>query len=237
MTDWPIVTVVIVTYSRPEEIRRTLLALAANLRYPGPLRWHVADDGTGGNYLPDLARDFPELALTATVTRRQGWGANVNRALDVQGDKYLFLCEDDYVAERVLDLRRGVALLAEEEPGLGLIRYDGIRGHAVTLSLEEVDTREGRQDYLRLLPTSHTLYTYSNRPHLVHPRFHAAYGRYPEGLKLGATEEAFAHGVRDRQLRDPAAPGIAVLPEGIPQAFAHIGKSWQLSAHDGGEEL
>jgi hypothetical protein len=71
----------------------------------------------------------------------------------------------------------------------------------------------------------------------VHPRFHAAYGRYPEGLKLGATEEAFAHGVRDRQLRDPAAPGIAVLPEGIPQAFAHIGKSWQLSAHDGGEEL
>jgi len=221
-------TVILVTYNRPVEIRRTLEALLKHLKFSGVLRWHLADDGTPGEYIPALLREYPELAWSATTTKRQGWGANVNKALNHPGmTDLIFLCEDDYVVQQDLDLDAGAALLHSTD--LGVIRYDGLAGHVgLSLRLCEAETALGRLTYLELdrLNSSH-LNVYSNRPHLRHRRFHDCYGPYPENLSLGKTEESYAH-----RILDQAGPGIAILPSGIPQAFDHIGHSRQGTQED-----
>lgn len=230
--NWPTVAILIVTYDRPVEIRQTINALRSNIRYPGDLAWHIADDHTPDKaYLTSLKLSYRVLRLTYTVTDRKGWGANVNKALLYCWDHYsdfVFLCEDDYVSQRPVDLRKGVLLL-QHVKGLGAIRYDGLHGHALDLSLREVKTPVEKVTVLTILESSPHLNVYSHRPHLKHRRFHDAYGMHAEGLKLGETESGFAHTVKDQYAQNPK---IAVLMDGLPRAFKHIGKSRQLTEED-----
>jgi glycosyltransferase involved in cell wall biosynthesis len=229
-TEFPEVTILVVTYDRPREIRRTIDALCNHIKYPGPLRWHIADDHSPGTYIPDLVEQYQrsDIHLNHSITDRKGWGANVNKALaSIQSD-CIFLNEDDYIAIRDIDLTRGVALL-EACKELGAIRYDGLEGHELNLQLREVKSeRVDRLDYLIIDKDSPHLNVYSHRPHLKHRRLHDQLGKYVEGQSLGATEEEFAHRVKDHA----GPPEIAILPSGIPRAFAHIGKSRQGSEHD-----
>lgn len=217
------ITVLLITYDRPREIRCTIDALRVHLHYSGALRWHIADDSSPADYIPQLVRDYPDLGLIATTTQRQGWGANVNRALQhPQMTDLIFLCEDDYVAKRDIDLDFGAALLMGSD--LGVVRYDGIAGHVgLNLWLKEYDTALGRLNCLKVDQRHSThLNVYSNRPHLRHRRFHDTFGLYKENLPLGKTEEEYAHRILDKN-----GPGIAILPDGIPTAFDHIGVSRQ----------
>lgn len=233
---WPPVTVLIVTYDRPDEVRAVVGALRNHLRYLGKLCWHLADDSTGDpSYVPSILRDFPDLTWTYTVTpQRGGWGVNVNTALQAVQTPYVFLCEDDHVAQRPLDLGAGVFVM-EHVPTVGLVRYDGVEGHRLTLHLEETPKVQGvRVHYLRAdRLSSKELYVYSHRPHLKHKRFHEAYGLYTEGVDLGSTETLFAHRVRTAE----AGPEIVVLSDGVERAFKHIGASRQGTAEDIGRRV
>lgn len=256
MLDWPIVSVLIVTYDRPLEIRRTIFALCKHLYYPQDrLRFHLSDDASpplreavnncpaGTPYVDYIRQQFPCLSFSHTTTDRAGWGANVNAGMRycLQHSDYVFLCEDDYVALRDLDLEAGVALLESTEdlhkPGpaparepIGLVRFDGIAAHWLNLQLREADTRIGAVSYLKIGLDSPFLNAYSHRPHLKHKRFHEAYGYYPEGLRLGETESAFAHAVKGKA----SGPWLVTLGDGIERAFEHIGKSRQGTEYDKG---
>ena len=221
----PDLTVLVVTYDRPYEIRETLNALRGHLRYDPNVKWHLADDGSPGSYLDDIYRDFADLDWAWTVTPRLGWGANVNTALRAISTDYIFLIEDDYVARHPLDLYSGVALLTARSD-LDLVRYDGLAGHVgLSLWMDEAPVAGGHMPFLRIdTRRSGHLNCYSNRPHLRHRRFHERLGLYPEGLPLGYTEETYAHRVKD--VSSPQV-SIAVLVDGITQAFDHIGKTRQ----------
>jgi len=191
----------------------------------------LADDSSPEGYITQLKQDYAKLNFSTTITDRKGWGANVNKALVYAWDKhgdFVFLCEDDYVAKRPIDLRSGVAILAANK-GIGLIRYDGIAGHALDLQLREVKTEVGKVQTLCIMKSSPHLNIYSNRPQLKHRRFHDCVGMYDEGKKLGETEAAFAHQVRDKY---DDCPKVAVLQNGIVTAFDHIGKSRQMTELD-----
>lgn len=227
---YPEITILIVTYDRPKEIRETIWALRRRLQYDGVLRWHLADDGSPAGYLKELEREFRLVGLefTSTITSRKGWGANVNAAWETIETDFVFLCEDDYVAQRRLNLTQGVALLLAE-PAIGLVRYDGLAGHKLNLFLREArGTRASRLDYLIVSRESPHLNVYSNRPHLVHRRFREQMGPYIEGQSLGGTENDYAHRVKDQE------QGLLVvtLDDGIRRAFKHIGKSRQRSKED-----
>lgn len=229
--DWPPVTVLIVTYDRPREIRLVIDALRRHLNYPGKLRWHLADDSSPDGYVTQLKRDYPKLGFSVTVTDRKGWGANVNKAMVYAWDKhsdFVFLCEDDYVAKRPIDLRSGVAVLAADK-AIGLIRYGGIAGHLLDLQLREVKTDIGKVQCLHIMKSSPHLNIYSNRPQLKHRRFHDCVGMYDEDKRLADTEVAFAHQVRDKY---DGCPKVTALWDGIAMAFDHIGKSRQGSELD-----
>ena len=220
---WPDVAVMIVTYDRPGEIRRVIKALAKYLQYKGKLVWYLADDGSPDSYVLDIQRDFPNLGFRASITKRLGWGANVNKGMQTIAEKHVFLCEDDYVALYPLDITKGVALL-DSKARIGLVRYDGLAGHRLNLAIEEIETRLGVLQYLEILKkTSRGLNVYSNRPHLKHRKFHRAYGEYPMGKSLGETESAFAHRVKNIL----TGPRLVTLETGLVRAFDHVGKSRQ----------
>lgn len=239
MADYPLVTIVLVTYDRPNELRTTVASLMEHIVYPPErLRWHLADDGSPDPlYCESVIHESTlhgdvEMRWSATQTTRKGWGANVNKALlHAMGDtEYVYLNEDDYVAQKTLRLDLGVQLM-ETVSEIGLVRYDGLSAHiGMILRLKEAKSADVRLDYLELDRASPLLNVYSHRPHLRHRRFTACVGMYPEGLSLGATEEAYAHRVRDMQ----QCPQVAVLDDGIVRAFDHIGRSRQGSDEDVG---
>lgn len=250
--EFPPVTIVLVTYDRPAEIRTTILALQEHLCYTGRLSWHIADDGSSSPYLADLRRDFAHLRPTFSRTERQGWGANVNKAQLHVKTPYTFLIEDDYVLLRDLDLTACVSLM-EMEQRIGMLRF-GIVGHGFLCQCHETDvsglipdyrendanrgyTGAGKVNWWEILfeqPRGpFTFYRYSNRPHLKHRRFHEFYGPYPEGFSLGQTEHAVNHRIAERARMSPdKAPLIACPANFTMWHFDHIGQSRQGTEED-----
>lgn len=256
----PPVTVVIVTYDRPREVRLVIRSLMSHLRYDGELRWHLADDGTPGDYIKTILADFPQLGFTYTVppwpasrqvecleylgagftdpSHKADWGANVNRALEAVQSHYVFLNEDDYVAMEDIDLTSGVWVL-ERVPNVGLIRYDGLSGHlGVSLKLREVRTPRGRETVLGTMTDfleidrhlSNHLNCYSHRPHLVHA------GRFHRAgygfYKEGVSLGACESEFAQRFKQANGGPEIAILDSGVKRKFQHIGESRQRTALD-----
>ncbi len=246
MQEWPLVTVLVCTYNRPDELLATLKALDHNLSYPPErLRWVIADDCSNYNIQKLLYENmWADIVRVIQTPKNMGWGANVNYAMRQLDSNYIYFTEDDYVLSKTLDLCVGVAVM-ESVPALGMLRYFGPGGDVgIKYDQKEADISgwlphyrdtlglEGKKTYLEFSPDSDSLWILSNRPHLKKAHFHGYYGDYPQGLKLGATEESFAHTVKDGLRADVNAPKVAVFPEFIAPAFDHIGKSFKGSEHD-----
>lgn len=252
--DLPEVTVQICTYNRPVELVKTIAALAEYLIYPPDrLNLLICDDHTP-DYLSKIAQYLPDFhpinpygwwpladhILSTPIN--SGWAANVNHGLGQITSPFIFFLEDDRVLTEPLDLVNGVTLLMTA-PNVGMVRYGGTAGNNFIYSQREADVSElmpdyrdglglpGRMSYLQIEDYSEALWIYSNQPHLKARRFHGYYGLYPEGRKLGETEEAFAHIVKDVIWQD-TAPKIAVLPEWVVVKFDHIGQSYQHTEFD-----
>lgn len=244
--DWPEISIGIITYSRPVEIVKTIEALRDNLYYPeDKLRWIISDDASPNGYLAKLKKVklFKEINAQFIDTGvNSGWGKNGNHLLDSVETEFLFMLEDDKILNHPLDLRVGVAAMLAM-PYIGMMRYRGTAGDHMILHQMEVNIAEyipdyqdgvglaGRLCYCLIDQGSPSLYVYSHGPHLKRRNFHAFYGRYPEGLKLGPTEEAMAHQVKEK-MPLAGAPPIAILPGWIPNFWDDIGQSFQNTEFD-----
>lgn len=220
------ITVIFVTWNRKQELMQTVAAFLKYAMYPRELlRLHIADDASPFPYIHDIINMYPNYNWSYSVTNRKGWGANVNTAMRQATTDYIFINEDDYVPQAPFDLVKGVSVL-EEVPSIGCIRYSHLVGHlGLRLNVEET---LDRIHYLRIVKEDSTfLYVYSNRPHLQHRRFRDVYGAYPEGIKLGETEETYAKKV----FGSIGGPDVAILYNGTID-YQHIGKTFQLSEHD-----
>lgn len=247
--NWPPLDIIIITYNRYADIQRTVDSLAHNLCYPlDKLRWLIADDATPGNYVARLKKLplFQDIhAEFIPAEKNVGWGANANRALAYSTAPIVYQQEDDYELIRPIDLRLGVALLLEKANVLGMLRYRGTAGDRVLFHQFEANIepyipgfreqmgQPGMLTYLQLDGHSPSAYLYSNGPHLKTRRFHEVYGLYPEGRRLGDTEETMAVRVKGMMQTEPdKCPGIAILPENVPMIYDHFGISFQHSEAD-----
>lgn len=244
MPVWPDATVLICTYDRPREVRLTIDALIKNLTYEGKIAWHIADDGTLGDYVEDIIaylvdKGIRRTTITSSITLRDGWGRNVNKAIRQITTPYTYFTEDDYLLLRPLDLSPYVAL-SESERHVGMVRF-GLAGHvglgcyvkAADISRWLPQYREGKNGTIGGLfyweiernvgGGPYGFYKYSNRPHLVHRRFRTAYGLYPEGVSLAQTEDGMNHNIA--RVKD--GPAIVCPANWALWEFDHIGVSRQ----------
>lgn len=245
----PNIDLIILTYDRYHEIKKTFEGLCKYLEFDGKINIYIADDSTPDDYyLEALEFDLPSIALkytraswvvhTTKTPQNVGWGANANRIMDKCKNDIILFMEDDYVLNHPLDINPYVALLALNK-NIGLVRLDGIIGHQLLCHCQETDISEilphyrqgmgmeGRINYFLIDHASTALNIYSNRVHLKHKRFHDFYGRYIEGEKLGATEDNFAFRVKDAMREDWQHAPALVVPLDATSYFDHIGVSRQ----------
>jgi len=156
---------------------------------------------------------------------RKGLGANLNWLLQNCGTDYVIQMDDDHILLKELDITPHVRKLMEDETA-GVVRLMHVAGHRYRANLEG--------SYWRIDWESPEVYIASNRPHLKHvSRFHGVYGYYPEGLKLGLTEESFCHTCidlhRQRAERGMTSPDVLIpLDVQTESGWDHIGHSWQM---------
>jgi glycosyltransferase involved in cell wall biosynthesis len=246
---WPELTVLVLTYKRPDAIRRTIESYREQSNYPlQNTRFLIADDCSGDGYTADLLNDpcLHGVRVTTSVTpANSGFGANANRALAQVQTPYVYFTEDDWVAEYRLDIKRAIAIM-EIERTIAVMRMSGPSGTDVTLRSHETDISArlpnymdgngfilaGRASWFSIGSDSPTLYTYSNRPHIRRGDSLNTIGQFVEGKSIGYTEDSYAH-----MCKGKSSPlfnlHVACMPDYYMQRYQHIGHdSWQKSDVD-----
>lgn len=230
----PLLSVLIPSYNRPTIVAETLDRLLTHLVYPGPVEVLISEDGGQEAFAATFEACEPvgrrHAAVQGGHERRpllfvgpqRGLGANLNHLMTLARADLLLGLDDDHHLLGPLDMTpHAEALLADER--IGYVRLMGVGGHRYSAFLVEW----GGGHYWRLDWGGPELYVPSFRPHLRHRRFNLHYGPYPEGLRLGATEEAWCHQCKDHALK-VGGPAVVVPLEQRDGLWAHVGDSWQL---------
>lgn len=223
---WPTVAVLIPTFERPEVLRETINLILKNLKYQGRVKILVGDDSHEQISFLGSARTIFFDGDYFFHGEQYGLGRNLNSLLQEavnQGIDYVISMDDDHWLVEPLDITKHITKLMEDETA-GAIRLMGIGGHRYTATLDGL--------YWRIDWNSAEVYIASNRPHLKSiSRFHGAYGIYPEGFKLGLTEEKFCHicidGAKERLARGQNTVDV-LIPLDVQTE-----SSWQHNEHHG----
>lgn len=212
------VAVLLPTYGRREILKRTIQLL----------RKHIRDVDlyfiVGNDHEDEIKLRMKNVHVFNTPTG--SLGANINRLLrraNALGYKYVLQLDDDHHLRGNLDLMPHIERL-ESDPKSGWIRLMQVAAHDYRARLD--------QDYWVIDYNSPELYVNSNRPHLKKLEYHTWAGQYPEGKKLGLTEEGFCHQVKAqarKDVKDGGQPRYDVL---VPLTYDdtlwdHVGESWQ----------
>lgn len=207
-------------------LHQTIEFLRENLKYQGKVEILVGDDSPElDEFLADIEQE--DLARYFWHGEQYGLGRNLNSLLvkaQEMGIDYCLQQDDDHWLVKELDITPHVKKLIEDDTA-GAIRLMGVGGHRYRANLD------GR--YWRIDWESPEVYIASNRPHLKKiSRFHGQYGMYPEGLKLGLTEESFCHICIDTA-RLKSTRGLPTVDVLVPLDVM-TESSWQHSEQHGG---
>lgn len=241
--NYPPVSVIIPTYNRPDTLARCLYGLETMVdAYKGPVSFWVGNDGNA-LVIPNKTKimewgdrplifDYPEWQSRNSITILEGstgsLGANLNRLLRATSDDIILQLDDDHHLQSSLDIAPHVERLMRDD-GAGWIRLwlpectcDGTHYYHFQATM--------KGGYWAIKPEGE-LYGPSNRPHLKHRRFHEHFGYYPEGAKLGATEEGFCHAWQAKAQYEGGPDVLIPVHLGSPYQWRHgeqVGaKSWQ----------
>jgi glycosyltransferase involved in cell wall biosynthesis len=181
--EYPVVTVLVITYRRLMLAKKTIESIKQYLEYPN-LRFHLADDGSGDEYIVKLIETIgPNYPITVTNTNRRGLGANTNAGVAAclaQSPYYLQL-QDDFVLTHPMDLKPSVELLAERND-IGMVRLGRLNPYMSGTVFEAINR------YWWMIKRKSDTYIYTENPHLCHSRFPQTYGQIREDLKMGIAE-------------------------------------------------
>lgn len=209
--------IVIPTYNRSLILQRNLNNLRKFALEGLEYRFFI---GNAGN--DDTEYRVAETDVEILNHSGQGLGQNLNNILNVAAkySSHILQMDDDHILMQTMDLVPHLRYL-EEQSTVAWIRLMEVAAHNYVADLK------GR--YWEVRWDSPELYIPSMRPHLKHIRFHEFFGVYPEGLKLGQTEEGFCHFCREAAIKK-GGPKVAVPLNVLTESsWQHVGQSWQES--------
>jgi hypothetical protein len=184
------VSVVLITYSRPELCGQALTSLRR--RFPeAPWEYIITDDGSSQEVVDQLRRLPADRLITSP--HNTGLGANSNRGLRAATGQYILHVEDDFCCQSSEPFVGRAIEILHRHPQVGLVKLHHEVDHAPRQDCRLPDgTPYSILDFDRP-PPGIGLYHYSNHPHLKRADFHDQAGYFTEGLRAGETEDVFCY--------------------------------------------
>lgn len=122
MPDFPLVSVLFVTYKRFEHLQRSVTAFRKNTSYEN-LEIIIADDGSGREIQAQIAGLGAD--HNAFGPRNRGLGANNNAGLKLAKGKYILMIQDDWICLGPSDYLHNAITMLEANPKVGLLNFAG----------------------------------------------------------------------------------------------------------------
>lgn len=205
---------------RHDYARRTLLRAQNMIVHDGPVRIHIADDGSPADNRDDLVQLAQTSGWPVSVTNAEGrgYGASYNLATqaihsELTSEDLVLPLEDDWLLTRPLETAIYTAPLDEGWAGCVRLGYLGF-----TADLRGTIRIAAGQYYLLFDPESPEPHVWAGHPRLETAAWQRSVGPWPEGLDAGSTEWEVAH--RPEARRGVVWP-LSVAPAG--DLAAHIG--------------
>lgn len=207
--------ILIPTFNRASIVVETVRLIRQHILSPLPYEFYVGCDGTDDT----PARLHGDAVIFPGATG--SLGANLNRLISAARDDgcmYLWQQDDDHQPIADVNLFPHIALM-ESDPRAGWVRMMGVGAHHYVADLIE--------SYWYVRWDSPEMYITSNRPHVKRADWVDTFGWYPEGVRLGLTEEGYCHQCRNLGIAG-GVPRVVVPLTHNERDWNHTGESLQL---------
>ncbi|PRY88397.1 glycosyltransferase family 2 protein [Mongoliibacter ruber] len=217
-TEYPLVSVLFITYKRFDKLKETYDNFVKNCTYPN-LELIVADDGSPSKIQDKIKTiHFDKYCLSP---QNKGLGFNQNQGVEAASGDYILNLQDDWNLLHPSDFLQKAVSLLQAEPKIGLIRFWGgqpniqqFRKQAFSLDSLDYMLFEGDKS---LKSEEASSYVYSDRPHLKRKIIHEEIGMYTtEKLPVLKVELEFCK-------RFEASRFDAAVISGYEDLFDHTG--------------
>lgn len=216
-TDWPLISVVVVSYNRAHLCRETLRTFRQNCTYPN-LEFVICDNASRPEQRAQLLAIPADFYVVAG--RNRSLGGNNNMGVRQARGAYVFYLQDDWACLTRGDWMQDALALLEAKPELGLVHLRTVPHITAYRTERATSGREVRLIEFEQPPGKYSHYVYNDGPQLKRRDFHEVVGWYDEDLPLGPTEDGFCR--KFLAQRRYAIAAIDWSDDGH-QLFEHIG--------------
>lgn len=218
--NYPVISVVFVTFNRLVTLRPTVESFVATTDYPRDrLELIVADDASPSDVRARI-RSLP-FDVFCLSSMRGGMGANTNRGLAAATGDFILQLQDDWECCGPRDYLHKAIAAMDAAPDCGMVL---LRPSPNSLPIQR--SIELPEVQLRLYanrpeapPAAVTEHAYSDWPHLKRREFVASVGPYCEGRPMWDTELDYS-----RRVNAQTRWHVADMPD--VDAFRHIGEEY-----------
>lgn len=180
-TDYPLISIVFITYKRFDRLKETYIQFRKNCTYPN-LQLIVADDGSDSKIQEKIKNLYFDKYCLATENK--GLGANQNQGIKASDGEYILHLQDDWSLLYSSDFLEKAVELMEKDQRVGLIRFWGGESNLQQFRKEHHHLENFNYYFLRgdqtLGSQEASAYVYSDRPHLKRRSVHEQVGFYTE---------------------------------------------------------
>jgi len=223
MTDfeWPLVSVLFITYKRFDMLQKSFESFRRNTNYPR-LELVIADDGSG----PEIQAQIRTLPadVFALLPKNRGLGANNNNGIGHCTGKFILMIQDDWECHGPADYLGNAVLAFEANPKLGFINFAGAP-HPADLSQPLKGSAE--PCYVTPQPyegTHKDYFLYCDQPHLQSRASLEAVGPYIEDRDMEKCETDY-----NFRWKEQTEFLTGVFPGYYMKVFSNEGHALQIS--------
>ena len=183
--EYPLVSVILITYNRYHLLERTLLSLRQRCTYPN-IQYIICDDASPIDVQEKIKKLPADIFLIAESN--QGLGKNTNKGIIAAEGEYILQLQDDF--EFIGDpnfIQKAIEVMTDY-PDLALLRF--YRGSESFNGCSKRKIKSGENIYVTDNKSS-THSTYSDTPHIKTKFLHDKIGLYKEKVSMCIMEVDF----------------------------------------------
>jgi glycosyltransferase involved in cell wall biosynthesis len=190
--DYPLISIIVITYKRIELLKKTISSFLENTEYPN-LELILCDDGSPKNIQDEMSKlPFDNFLFSK---KNQGLGINTNKGIIASRGNYIFQLQDDWVCNGPKDYLQLAIQAFNSIPNLGMIRFEGWENNNFS---NIINAKFNNEKVIQTVKESANYYAgksriYSDRPHIKRKELHNELGLYLELKKMEITEIDFCN--------------------------------------------